>query len=353
MTPDADKVAAAHRLAWDATMLQGRDRWLHQFQLEQSPSGKATLLLQCPDPDIGTLAIEQLLANDPMQRGAKFTFAAYPAAFAFAAYPAAVAGRLPIGAEAVNDSAASPSRCSPSIGRFRGRSRCRASSPRRRAGRTQIWRNTNRIEQPERRASRTCPATLLLLPRQQRRGQRPRRVRAGVPPLRRGVRRREHRMTSGTAATGEASARATSAYPPRTAGRCRRPCSGMTRARLRCPRVLRVGLDFGDAARSRSPANLLKACGFATSRRPARRWPCRRNRAFAARTSAEPDAGVVTHRGGRALSSNGPRALHRVVLRPARPVLWTKTRASRVNSNCSTDGGLRMNMTAFRNLYRN
>ena len=49
---------------------------------------------RCPDPDTGTLAIEQLLANEPKERAA---------AFALAAYPAAVAGHLPIGAEAVND----------------------------------------------------------------------------------------------------------------------------------------------------------------------------------------------------------------------------------------------------------
>ena len=94
-TPDDDKVAAAHRLAWNATMLQGRDRWLHHFHLQRPLDRKAQLLLEdCPDPDTGTLAIEQLLANEPKERAA---------AFSFAAYPAAVAGHLPIGAEAVND----------------------------------------------------------------------------------------------------------------------------------------------------------------------------------------------------------------------------------------------------------
>jgi MoxR-like ATPase len=94
-TPDVDKVAAAHRLAWDSSMLQGRDRWLHYFHLQRALDRKARLLLDgCPDPDTGTVAIEQLLANEPKQRAA---------AFALAAYPAAVAGRLPIGAEAVND----------------------------------------------------------------------------------------------------------------------------------------------------------------------------------------------------------------------------------------------------------
>ena len=94
-TPDADKVAAAHRLAWDTTMLQGRDRWLHHFHLQRPLDRKAQLLMEaCPDPDTGTLAIEQLLANESKERAA---------AFALAAYPAAVEGRLPIGAEAVSD----------------------------------------------------------------------------------------------------------------------------------------------------------------------------------------------------------------------------------------------------------
>jgi MoxR-like ATPase len=94
-TPDVDKVAAAHRLAWNAAMLSGRDRWVHLFHLEPALDRKARLLLDaCPDPDAGTLAVEQLLANEPKVRAA---------AFALAAYPAAVAGRLPIGAEGVND----------------------------------------------------------------------------------------------------------------------------------------------------------------------------------------------------------------------------------------------------------
>jgi MoxR-like ATPase len=93
--PEAEKVSAAHRLAWNATMLQGSDRWLHHFHLQRPLDRKARLLLEaCPDRDTGTLAIEQLLANEPKERAA---------AFALAAYPAAVAGELPIGAEAVND----------------------------------------------------------------------------------------------------------------------------------------------------------------------------------------------------------------------------------------------------------
>jgi MoxR-like ATPase len=93
--PDADKVAAAHRLAWGAAMLRESARWIHRFHLEPALDRKARLLLDaCPDPDTGTLAVEQLLANESKVRAA---------AFALAAYPAAVAGRLAIGAEGVND----------------------------------------------------------------------------------------------------------------------------------------------------------------------------------------------------------------------------------------------------------
>ena len=76
-------------------MLTGTAQWLHHFHLQRPLDRKARLLLDaCPDPDTGTLAVEQLLANESPARAA---------AFALAAYPAAVAGDLPIGAEAVND----------------------------------------------------------------------------------------------------------------------------------------------------------------------------------------------------------------------------------------------------------
>jgi MoxR-like ATPase len=93
--PDPDKVLAAHELAWSGTMLKGRDQWLHHFHLERALDRKARLLFEdCPDPDTGTVAVEQLLANETRERAA---------AFALAAFPAAAAGRLPIGAEGVND----------------------------------------------------------------------------------------------------------------------------------------------------------------------------------------------------------------------------------------------------------
>lgn len=90
----AERILAAHQAAWGYAVLMGRDRWLHRVQHETTLDGKARLLLQAADPDLGTLAVEQILATETPARAA---------AFALAAFPAAVEGRLPIGAEAVHD----------------------------------------------------------------------------------------------------------------------------------------------------------------------------------------------------------------------------------------------------------
>ena len=94
-TVNLDAVRAAHELAWNGSMLEGPALWLYRLHLEPTLDGKATLLMRhCPDRDSGSIAVEQLLANETKARAA---------AFALAAFPAAVAGRLPVGAEAVND----------------------------------------------------------------------------------------------------------------------------------------------------------------------------------------------------------------------------------------------------------
>jgi MoxR-like ATPase len=94
-TPDADKVAAAHRLAWDATMLQGRDRWLHHFHLQRPLDRKAQLLLDaCPDPDTGTWPSSNCWQTS--RRSA-------PRRSRSQRIPRPLRGHLPIGAEAVND----------------------------------------------------------------------------------------------------------------------------------------------------------------------------------------------------------------------------------------------------------
>jgi len=93
--PPQEKVHAAHRLAWDSSMLSGCKKWVHDFHLERKLPSKVRLLIDsCPDEDTGTLAVTQLLARETPERAA---------AFAFAVFPAAVAGRLRIGAEGVND----------------------------------------------------------------------------------------------------------------------------------------------------------------------------------------------------------------------------------------------------------
>jgi len=87
-------IAAAHRAAWEASRAAG-GAWIHAFLAEQPLHRKLALLLErCTDPDQGSQAIAQLIANEGADRAA---------AFAFATYPAALAGSLPIGAEGVND----------------------------------------------------------------------------------------------------------------------------------------------------------------------------------------------------------------------------------------------------------
>ena len=90
-----EKVRAAHTVAWGCSFLEDSAQWVHRFHLESQLDRKLDLLVEvCPDSDTGTLAIEQLLANESRERRA---------AFALATFPAAVQGALPIGSEAVAD----------------------------------------------------------------------------------------------------------------------------------------------------------------------------------------------------------------------------------------------------------
>ena len=87
-------VAAAHRAAWDASRETG-GAWIHAFLAEPRLDRKLEVLLeQCEQPDEGSQAIAQLISSASPDRAA---------AFAFAVYPAALAGKMPIGAEGVND----------------------------------------------------------------------------------------------------------------------------------------------------------------------------------------------------------------------------------------------------------
>ena len=90
-----EKIRAAHKVAWGCSFLEAPSQWVHRFHLETRLDRKLALLVEkCPDPDTGTLAIEQLLANEPKERRA---------AFALATFPAAVQGALPVGSEAIAD----------------------------------------------------------------------------------------------------------------------------------------------------------------------------------------------------------------------------------------------------------
>ena len=92
--PVKEAVAAAHRLAWE-TASAATGHWVHKFLAQPALVEKVRILLDdCADPDEGSQGIAQVLACESRERAA---------ALAFTLYPAAVAGRLPIGAEGVND----------------------------------------------------------------------------------------------------------------------------------------------------------------------------------------------------------------------------------------------------------
>jgi len=87
-------VAAAHRAGWDASR-DGAGAWVHAFLAEPRLYRKLELLIaNCADPDDGSQAVAQFIANERKDRAS---------ALAFAAYPAALTGKLLIGAEGVND----------------------------------------------------------------------------------------------------------------------------------------------------------------------------------------------------------------------------------------------------------
>ena len=89
-------IVAAHHTAWAAVGLEGADKWLHDFSLEKKLSAKVRLLLRtCPDPDTGTIAVNQLIANEPEDRALAFSLALFPLFLHLSG--------LPLGAEGVNE----------------------------------------------------------------------------------------------------------------------------------------------------------------------------------------------------------------------------------------------------------
>jgi len=90
-----ETVVAAHRVAWASAQPDSPGIWLHSFMAEKNLARKLAILVEkCDSTDSGTQAVAELLASEPPERAA---------AFAFVTYPAAVGGKLPIGAEGVND----------------------------------------------------------------------------------------------------------------------------------------------------------------------------------------------------------------------------------------------------------
>jgi len=92
--PSTEIITAAHRAAWDSAS-SASEAWVHSFLTEARLDRKLALLLDnARTPDAGSQALAQCLVAESQERAG---------AFAFAIYPAAALGRLPIGAEGVND----------------------------------------------------------------------------------------------------------------------------------------------------------------------------------------------------------------------------------------------------------
>ena len=202
-------------------------------------SGRSTARPSCCSrrariPTPARLAIEQLLANEPKERAA---------AFALAAYPAAVAGHLPIGAEAVNDLGRLAQPMLTVNGEISWQERLSEQG----TTHPELANYRDGASASRRRAPRTCPATPLLLPRQQARRRQAARVRAGVPPVRAGVRQREDRMTPADVASPapEALARRLGRRSLRAHRQQRRPDE---------PRAERTDLGHGARQRRRGRA---------------------------------------------------------------------------------------------------
>lgn len=92
--PAEEALHGAHRIAWDATFADGREKWLHDFLSDPRMSGRARRLFRAPDADTCAIAVARALAGPNR---------ADNAAFAFALYPAAVEGRLAITREGLTD----------------------------------------------------------------------------------------------------------------------------------------------------------------------------------------------------------------------------------------------------------
>ncbi len=90
-----EKIATIHKAAWKTLKENTDNAWVLKFNLTESLSEKLRILVdECPNPDAGTQAVEQLISNQPIEK---------VLAFAFATFSAASRNKLPIGAEAIHD----------------------------------------------------------------------------------------------------------------------------------------------------------------------------------------------------------------------------------------------------------
>lgn len=92
-TPPHESIAAAHRLAWDAVALTGRERWLHEFAQTRDLAEKVRRLLRdCPDPDTGNVAVAQFLASEAPARRLALVLALTPRLLAISTAPVGADG---------------------------------------------------------------------------------------------------------------------------------------------------------------------------------------------------------------------------------------------------------------------
>ena len=88
-------IANAHSQAWGVAHSTKERAWVSSFVLARKLSKKLELLINdCPGKEVGTQAIEQMIACETPER---------MAAFALAVFPAASLELIPIGAEGVHD----------------------------------------------------------------------------------------------------------------------------------------------------------------------------------------------------------------------------------------------------------
>ena len=128
---------------------------------------------------------------------------------------------------------------------------------------------------------------------------------------------------------------------------------GTRTAPIRCPRVLRVGLDFGDARPAGPSSRDLLAAAGSTKAEAARARCASRRRHLPAGCRAHAGA-VQWHRRRRraAVPGAGARPVHARGATTRRGRCSGRAPASRAGSSSSADGVLRMNAAEFRNLYR-